>query len=122
MFQVERLFAQIAGARLVDDGLWAIPCETVVPMTFTFGQQTYTLEPTDYLIGPASGNPKTCLTWPRALPPSADGIDWQFGMNSGVILLLHIKYSQVALFYAPSTLSSVTESTQKKLRGLDSIP
>ncbi|KAJ7903534.1 aspartic peptidase A1 [Mycena olivaceomarginata] len=76
---VERLFAQIAGARLVDDGLWAIPCETVVPVTFTFGQQTYTLEPTDYLIGPASGNPKTCLTWPRALPPSADGIDWQFG-------------------------------------------
>jgi len=76
---VERLFDQIPGARLVDDGLWAIPCDTVVPMTFTFGQQTYTLEPTDYLIGPASGNPKTCLTWPRALSPSADGIDWQFG-------------------------------------------
>ncbi|KAJ7274400.1 aspartic peptidase domain-containing protein [Mycena haematopus] len=76
---VERLFAQINGARLVDDGLWAIPCETVVPISFTLGQQTYTLEPTDYLIGPASGNPQICLTWPRALPPSPDGIDWQFG-------------------------------------------
>jgi len=76
---VERLFDQIDGARLVDDGLWAVPCDTVVPMTFTFGQQTYTLEPTDYLIGPASGNPEVCLTWPRALSPSADGIDWQFG-------------------------------------------
>ncbi|KAJ7158790.1 aspartic peptidase domain-containing protein [Mycena filopes] len=76
---VERLFAQINGARLVDDGQWAIPCETVDLMSFTFGQQTYTLEPTDYLIGPASGNSKVCLTWPRALPPSPDGIDWQFG-------------------------------------------
>ncbi|KAF7330566.1 hypothetical protein MVEN_02496700 [Mycena venus] len=76
---VERIFDQIAGSRLVDDGLWAVPCDTVVPMTFTFGQQTYTLEPTDYLIGPASGNPKTCLSWPRALAPSPDGIDWQFG-------------------------------------------
>ncbi|KAJ6494796.1 aspartic peptidase A1 [Mycena vitilis] len=76
---VERLFNQIAGSRLVDEGQWAIPCETVVQMSFTFGQQNYTLEPTDYLIGPASGNPKICLTWPRALSPSADGIDWQFG-------------------------------------------
>ncbi|KAJ7494700.1 aspartic peptidase domain-containing protein [Mycena galericulata] len=77
---VERLFDQIDGSRLVDeDGQWAIPCDTVVPLSFTFGQQTYTLEPTDYLIGPASGNPEVCLTWPKALSPSADGIDWQFG-------------------------------------------
>ncbi|KAJ7637731.1 aspartic peptidase domain-containing protein [Mycena polygramma] len=76
---VERLFNQIDGSRLVDEGQWAIPCETVVQMSFTFGQQNYTLEPTDYLIGPASGNPKICLTWPRALSPSPDGIDWQFG-------------------------------------------
>ncbi|KAF7374899.1 Aspartic protease [Mycena sanguinolenta] len=76
---VERLFAQIDGARLVDDGLWAVPCDTAVPISFTFGQQTYTLDPTDYLIGPASGEPEICLTWPRALPPSSDGIDWQFG-------------------------------------------
>ncbi|KAJ6513263.1 acid protease [Mycena sanguinolenta] len=76
---VERLFAQVDGSRLVDDGLWAVPCDTAVPISFTFGQQTYTLEPTDYLIGPASDNPLICLTWPRALPPSPDGIDWQFG-------------------------------------------
>ncbi|KAJ6619714.1 aspartic peptidase domain-containing protein [Mycena sp. CBHHK59/15] len=77
---VERLFAQIDGARLVDDdGQWAIPCDTTASISFTFGQQNYTLQPTDYLIGPASGNPKICLTWPRALSPSSDGIDWQFG-------------------------------------------
>ncbi|KAJ7104191.1 acid protease [Mycena belliarum] len=76
---VERLFDQIDGSRLVSEGQWAIPCDTVVPLSFTFGQQTYTVEPTDYLIGPASGNPKICLTWPQARPPSADGIDWQFG-------------------------------------------
>ncbi|KAJ7127027.1 aspartic peptidase domain-containing protein [Mycena epipterygia] len=77
---VERLFDQIDGSRLVDEaGQWAIPCDTVVPLSFTLGQHTYTLEPTDYLIGPASGNPEICLAWPRALSPSADGIDWQFG-------------------------------------------
>ncbi|KAJ7475815.1 acid protease [Mycena latifolia] len=78
---VERLFDQIDGSRLVDEeGQWAIPCDTIVPLSFTFSQQTYTLEPTDYLIGPASGNPKICLAWPQALSPSADGIDWQFGI------------------------------------------
>jgi hypothetical protein len=76
---VERLFEQISGSRLVDNGLWGIPCETVVPIAFTVGQQTYTLQPTDYMIGPVSGNPEICLSWPRALPPSPDGIDWQFG-------------------------------------------
>lgn len=41
--------------------------------------QNFTLQPTDYLIGPASGDPELCLTWPAALPPSSDGIDWQLG-------------------------------------------
>ncbi|KAJ7650314.1 acid protease [Roridomyces roridus] len=79
---VERLFQQINGARLVDDdsGQWAIPCDTVVPLSFTFGQQNYTLQPEDYFIGPAAGNPEVCLTWPRALPPTPDGIDWHFGV------------------------------------------
>jgi len=31
------------------------------------------------MIGPASGNPNICLTWPRASQPSPDGIDWQLG-------------------------------------------
>ncbi|KAJ7284955.1 aspartic peptidase A1 [Mycena rebaudengoi] len=77
---VQRLFAQIDEARLVDPtGQWAIPCDTAVTLSFTFGEQSYTLQPIDYIIGPASGNPKICLTWPRAHLPSADGLDWQFG-------------------------------------------
>jgi len=41
--------------------------------------QNFTLQPTDYMIGPASGNPNMCLTWPRANQPTPDGIDWQLG-------------------------------------------
>ncbi|KAF8992829.1 aspartic peptidase domain-containing protein [Cyathus striatus] len=77
---VSRLYSLIDGARLVDaGGQWAVPCDTTVPLTFTFGTQNYTMQPSDYIIGPASGNPNLCLSWPRALPPSADGIDWQLG-------------------------------------------
>lgn len=47
-----------------------------------FREKKYTLQPTDYIIGPASGNPDLCLTWPRALPPNPDGIDWQMGKSS----------------------------------------
>ena len=39
----------------------------------------YILQPSDYLIGPASGNPNSCFSWPRALAPGVDGIDWQIG-------------------------------------------
>ncbi|KAK0469787.1 acid protease [Desarmillaria tabescens] len=79
---VSRLFAAISGSRLVDTnlGLWAIPCDTLIPMSFTFGEQTLTLQPTDYLIGPASDNPNLCLSWPGATSPSSDGIDWQMGV------------------------------------------
>ncbi|THV03241.1 acid protease [Dendrothele bispora CBS 962.96] len=77
---VSKIFASINGARLVDEsGQWAIPCDTLDPMTFTIGQQNFTLLPTDYLIGPASGNPEICLSWPRAVTPGADEIDWQLG-------------------------------------------
>ncbi|KAF8227298.1 acid protease [Tricholoma matsutake] len=77
---VSRLYSLIEGARLVDtSGQWAIPCNTITPMTFTFGQQNYTLQPSDYIVGPASGNPNLCLSWPIAIGPSADGIDWQMG-------------------------------------------
>ncbi|TEB33382.1 acid protease [Coprinellus micaceus] len=73
---VSRIFSQIEGARLVnsDAGQWVIPCDTTVPITVN-----YTLLPEDYLIGPASGNPNLCLSWPRASSPNSDGIDWQFG-------------------------------------------
>ena len=101
-FQVSRLYANITDARLVDSsGQWEVPCSTSIPIGFTFGYFTfwckflfeliyfrgknYTLQPTDYIIGPASGNPDLCLTWPRALPPNSDGIDWQMG-NSFCLL------------------------------------
>lgn len=77
---VSRIYSTISGARLVDDsGQWALPCDTTVPISFTFGLQNYTLLPTDYIIAPASGNPNLCLSWPMALPPNSDGIDWQMG-------------------------------------------
>ncbi|KAK7454673.1 hypothetical protein VKT23_011426 [Stygiomarasmius scandens] len=77
---VSKIFASINGARLVDEsGLWAIPCDTLDPMMFTIGRQNFTLQPTDYLIGRASGNPEICLSWPQAVSPSPDEIDWQFG-------------------------------------------
>ncbi|KAF8968111.1 aspartic peptidase A1 [Flammula alnicola] len=77
---VSRIYSMIDGARLVDsDGQWALPCDTTVPMTFTFGQRNYTILPTDYILGPVSGNPNLCLSWPMSLPPNSDGIDWQMG-------------------------------------------
>jgi hypothetical protein len=78
---VSNLFASFDGARLVDAsvGQWAVPCDSAMTMSFTFGQQNFTLQPTDYLIGEASGDPGLCLAWPRALDPSPDGIDWQLG-------------------------------------------
>ncbi|KAI0925766.1 hypothetical protein AcW1_008107 [Taiwanofungus camphoratus] len=77
---VSRMFSLIDGSRLVDEnGQWVIPCNANETMAFSFGGQNFTLQPTDYLIGPASGDPELCLTWPAALPPSSDGIDWQLG-------------------------------------------
>ncbi|KAH8100850.1 acid protease [Cristinia sonorae] len=76
---VTRIFGQIDGSRLVSDGQWAVPCDANETMAFRFGRTTFVLEPTDYLIGPAAGNPNLCLSWPRAAPPSSDGVDWQLG-------------------------------------------
>jgi len=79
---VARIYSFIEGSRLVDidgDGQWVVPCDASEVMAFTFGGQNFTLQPTDYLIGPASGDPDLCLSWPAALPPSSDGIDWQLG-------------------------------------------
>ncbi|KAI9566758.1 acid protease [Boletus coccyginus] len=78
---VTRLYALFPDSRLVDEsGQWAIPCTSSATLTFSFGDgTTFVLQPTDYIIGPAAGNPSLCLSWPRASPPSADGIDWQLG-------------------------------------------
>ncbi|KAF5359403.1 hypothetical protein D9756_003391 [Leucocoprinus leucothites] len=79
---VSRLYNLIEGARLVDaaSGQWVVPCDTNIPISLTFGSYDYILQPSDYIIGPASGSPSSCFSWPRALPPSADGLDWQIGI------------------------------------------
>lgn len=94
--QVTRLYRAINGARLVDSfGQWVMPCDTVVPISFTFGfvplhyqvdvsdqsirTQIFEMLPTDYLRGPTSGNPNLCLSWLISFPPNSDGVDWQFG-------------------------------------------
>ncbi|KAF8135033.1 acid protease [Boletus edulis] len=78
---VKRLYALFPDSRLVDEsGQWAIPCSSSATLTFSFGNGTaFVLQPTDYIIGPVAGNPGLCLSWPKASPPSADGIDWQLG-------------------------------------------
>ncbi|KAI0034553.1 aspartic peptidase domain-containing protein, partial [Vararia minispora EC-137] len=77
---VERIFSNVDTSRLVDDsGQWAIPCDTQATITFAFGDQNYTLLPSDFLIGPVSTNPSLCLSWPKASAPTGDGIDWQLG-------------------------------------------
>ncbi|KAG1747197.1 acid protease [Suillus paluster] len=61
-------------------GQWVIPCDSSATMSFSFGEgNSFVLEPTDYIIGPAEGNPDLCLSWPKASPPSADGVDWLLG-------------------------------------------
>ncbi|KIJ62783.1 hypothetical protein HYDPIDRAFT_113882 [Hydnomerulius pinastri MD-312] len=78
---VTRLYALFPDSRLVDDsGQWAIPCDSSATMSFSFGQgNDFVLQPSDYIIGPTEGNPDLCLSWPKASPPSADGVDWQLG-------------------------------------------
>ncbi|KAG8213028.1 hypothetical protein J3R82DRAFT_11420 [Butyriboletus roseoflavus] len=56
-------------------------------MTFSFGDGTaFVLQPTDYIIGPTAGDPDLCLSWPKASPPSTDGIDWQLGKTDSYSL------------------------------------
>lgn len=78
---VTRLYGLIPGSRLVDEsGQWVIPCTSSVTISFTFGDNnTFVLQPTDYIIGPAASSPGLCLSWPKASPPSSDGVDWQLG-------------------------------------------
>ncbi|KAJ8072519.1 hypothetical protein PM082_016078 [Marasmius tenuissimus] len=77
---VAQLYDEIPESRLVDaNGQWAVPCETRANMSFAFGSRKFTLQPVDYLIGPTAGNPRLCLSWPRATNPTPDGIDWVLG-------------------------------------------
>ncbi|KAG2157883.1 acid protease [Suillus bovinus] len=73
---VIRLYSSFPSSRLVDEsGQWVIPCDSSAIIDGT----KFVLEPTDYIIGPAEGNPDLCLSWPKAAPPSADGVDWLLG-------------------------------------------
>ncbi|KAF9267714.1 acid protease [Marasmius fiardii PR-910] len=77
---VARIFSGISEARLVDtSGQWAVPCDTSALLTFTFGSRNFTLQPVHYLIGPTAGNPRLCLSWPRAVAPTPDAVDWLLG-------------------------------------------
>ncbi|KAH9838252.1 acid protease [Rhodofomes roseus] len=78
---VERIWSQFSGSRLVDqtNGQWAMPCDSSETITFNFGYGNFTLQPTDYLVGPVAGDSYYCLAWPAATSPRSDGIDWQLG-------------------------------------------
>ncbi|KAI0749774.1 acid protease [Daedaleopsis nitida] len=109
---VARIFSMIDSARLVDDeaGQYVVPCDTQVTMSFNFGGQDFILQPTDYIIGPASGNPNLCLAWPRALPPSSDGIDWQIG-NPFLRTFWHQhQRTPIIGFYPLSNATALTQS------------
>ncbi|KIY44031.1 acid protease, partial [Fistulina hepatica ATCC 64428] len=77
---VSRLFAKIDAARIVDtSGQWAVPCDTLETISLSFGGKNYTMQPSDYLIGPTKGDAAMCLSWPYATEPNSYGIDWQIG-------------------------------------------
>ncbi|RPD60100.1 acid protease [Lentinus tigrinus ALCF2SS1-7] len=117
---VARIFSMIDSARLVDDttGQYVVPCDIQETMAFSFGGRNFTLQPTDYLIGPASGNPNLCLSWPRALPPSSDGIDWQIGspflrtVYSIFSYGINGKEAPMVGFYPLSNSTTLTESEE----------
>ncbi|KAK0547479.1 hypothetical protein OC846_004841 [Tilletia horrida] len=85
---VADLYSHIPSSRHVGNGQWVVPCDTDVRMHFGFGAgpdqvvRNITLLPTQYLIGPASGNPNLCFSWVAASLdlPSADGLSWTFGV------------------------------------------
>ncbi|KAF8505186.1 aspartic peptidase domain-containing protein [Gautieria morchelliformis] len=76
---VAAMFLALGTIRQVSAGAWALPCNTKSTMTFSFAGTNVTLQPQDYLIGPTRGDPTLCLSWPMALPPSSDGLDWHLG-------------------------------------------
>lgn len=64
---VANLYAQIPESRHVGEGVYYVPCSTNQRMYFQFnGGRNLTLEPEDYIIGPAAGNPYACISWPIA--------------------------------------------------------
>ncbi|KAE8214491.1 hypothetical protein CF327_g2118 [Tilletia walkeri] len=84
---VADVYSLIPSSRHVGNGQWVVPCDTTLKMHFGFGEtpssvvRNLTLLPSQYLIGPASGNPNLCFSWLAASLnlPSADGVSWTFG-------------------------------------------
>ncbi len=78
-----------------------------------FSTKNFTLLPTDYLRGRASGNPNMCLTWPMAYPPSSDGIDWQFGSAFLRTVYSIFRYSFICRVLFAFNCGIVLELTRK---------
>jgi len=77
---VSNIYSKIPESRHVGDGVYYVPCSTTQRMYFQFsGGRNLTLEPEDYIIGPAASNPYACLSWPIAAAGTPDGVDWIFG-------------------------------------------
>ncbi|KAH9945177.1 acid protease [Epithele typhae] len=116
---VAQIFSKIESARLVDEdsGQWVVPCEVQDTIAFNFGGVDFLMQPTDYLIGPASGNPNLCLSWPQGRAPQADGIDWQIGapfLRTVYSVFSHginAKEPPMLGFYSIANATTLTQST-----------
>ncbi|EIW72183.1 hypothetical protein TREMEDRAFT_24726 [Tremella mesenterica DSM 1558] len=75
---VERIFSNMQDARVVNDGMWAVPCNTRMTLGFSFGGRYIQLQPSEWMYAQVSGS-SFCLAWPMARPDQGDGIDWSFG-------------------------------------------
>ncbi|GFZ51006.1 hypothetical protein JCM24511_08764 [Saitozyma sp. JCM 24511] len=75
---VERIFALIQDAREVEEGMWAVPCNTQMTLGFSFGGKYIQLQPSDWIYAQVSGS-SFCLAWPVATASTGDGLDWQLG-------------------------------------------
>ncbi|WVN90906.1 uncharacterized protein L203_106151 [Cryptococcus depauperatus CBS 7841] len=75
---VARMFSKIADARQLEEGRWAVPCNTKMTIGFSFGGRYIQLQPSDWMYSHIT-NSQFCLAWPIAQPSTGDGIDWQFG-------------------------------------------
>ena len=91
VLKVSRLFAAIEGARLVDSGQWAIPCETTVPISFTFGSVmrsyflhcilTLKIQYGDILYVSYRLPQRSRIWQPKFMPILADGSSSKFGWS-----------------------------------------
>ncbi|CAD6933977.1 unnamed protein product [Tilletia controversa] len=123
---VADLYSLIPSSRHVGNGQWVVPCDTTLKLHFGFGSspasvmRNVTLLPTQYLIGPASGNPNLCFSWLAASLdlPSADGVSWTLGTTffqaAYTIFSLGIEGEEapkIGLYPMDTRLANLTAST-----------